>query len=395
MSLSEKILDQSQEQFEFVQKTRRHLHAHPELSFEERETSAYVQSALKEMGIPFKTGYAGHGIVATLGSGSGKVIALRGDMDALPIQEENDVDYRSTVDGVMHACGHDVHTSSVLGTARILKELESEWKGRILLVFQPGEERLPGGASIMIKEGALKDPRPEAIFGQHVFPELEAGKVGFKPGMYMASADEIRITVKGRGGHAALPHYNTDPVLIASHMVVALQQVVSRNSDPTTPSVLSFGRIEGLGSTNVIPAQVYLEGTFRTMDEKWRAEAHQIIERISKELVHSMGGECDIKIDKGYPFLVNDEALTERAKNWAIEYLGEGNVVDLPIRMTAEDFSYFSQEYTGCFYRLGVRNEDRGITHGLHQSRFDIDESALPVGSGLMAWLAVKELGNG
>lgn len=394
MSLSEEILDQSHKQFDFVQKTRRHLHAHPELSFEERETSAYVQSALKEMGIPFKTGYAGYGIVASLGNGGGKTIALRGDMDALPIQEENETDYRSQVDGVMHACGHDVHTSSVLGTARILKELESQWQGQILLVFQPGEERLPGGASIMIKEGALDDPRPEAIFGQHVFPELEAGKVGFKPGMYMASADEIRITVKGRGGHAALPHYNVDPVLIASHMVVALQQVVSRNNDPTTPSVLSFGRIEGLGSTNVIPSEVYLEGTFRTMDEKWRAEAHQIIERIAKELVHSMGGECQIKIDKGYPFLVNDEALTARAKDWAIEYLGEENVVDLPIRMTAEDFSYFSQEYTGCFYRLGVRNEKRGIVHGLHQSKFDIDESALPVGSGLMAWLAVKELGN-
>lgn len=391
---AKRIKDEAHEQFEFVRGVRRHLHANPELSFEEKNTTAYVQSALKEMGIPFKTGYAEHGIVAMLGDGSGEIVALRGDMDALPIQEENDVEYKSKVDGVMHACGHDVHTSSVLGAAKILKNLESEWKGTVLLVFQPGEEKLPGGASIMIKEGALDNPAPKAIFGQHVFPELEAGKVGFKAGMYMASADEIRIRVKGRGGHAALPHYNVDPVLIASHMVVAMQQVVSRNGNPTTPSVLSFGRIEGLGSTNVIPSEVYLEGTFRTMDETWRAEAHEHIERIAKELVHSMGGTCEIRIDKGYPFLVNDEALTNRAKDRAIEFLGEDQVVDLPIRMTAEDFSYFSQQYTGCFYRLGVRNESRGIVHNLHQSKFDVDEDALLVGSGLMAWLAAKELGN-
>ena len=392
--LSDKIHDQSKEHFDFVQKARRHIHANPELSFEERETSAFVQSELKAMGIPFKTGYAGHGIVAAVGNGSGKVIALRGDMDALPIQEENDVAYKSTHDGVMHACGHDVHTSSVLGAAKILKGLEKDWNGTVLLVFQPGEERLPGGASIMIKEGALENPRPEAIFGQHVFPELEAGKVGFRPGMYMASTDEIRVHVKGRGGHGALPHYNIDPVLMASHLVVAMQQIVSRNSNPTTPSVLSFGHIEGRGSTNVIPNEVYLEGTFRTMDEKWRAEAHQLIKKLATELVSSMGGECDIRIDKGYPYLINDEALTKRAKNWAVEYLGEENVVDLPIRMTAEDFAYFSQEYTGCFYRLGVRNESRGIIHNLHQSKFDVDEAALPVGSGLLSWLAVKELGN-
>lgn len=394
MSLKEKIQEQAQRHFEFVRDARRHLHANPELSFEEKNTSAYVQSALKEMGIPFKTGYAGHGIVARMGNETGKVIALRGDMDALPIQEENEVEYKSKVDGVMHACGHDVHTSSVLGVAKILKSLESEWDGQILLVFQPAEERLPGGASIMIKEGALENPRPEAIFGQHVFPELEVGKVGFRPGMYMASADEIRIRVIGRGGHAALPHFNVDPVLIASHLVVALQQVVSRNGDPTIPSVLSFGRIEGLGSTNIIPSEVRLEGTFRTMNEKWRAEAHEHIRRICEELVHSMGGTCELKLDKGYPFLVNDEDLTLRSKKLAQEYLGEENVVDLPIRMTAEDFAYFSQKYTGCFYRLGVRNEAKGITHNLHQSRFDVDEAALPIGSGLMAWLAVSELGN-
>jgi len=390
--LKKQIQDEATANFDFVRNARRHLHAHPELSFEEKETSAYVQSALKEMGIPFKTGYAGYGIVATIGSGSGKVIALRGDMDALPIQEENEVPYKSKNEGVMHACGHDVHTSSVLGAARILKSMEKELNGRILLVFQPGEERLPGGASIMLKEGALKDPAPQAIFGQHVFPELEAGKVGFRPGMYMASADEIYIRVKGRGGHAALPHYNVDPVLMASHLIIAMQQVVSRFGNPTVPSVLSFGRIEGKGSTNVIPDEVYIEGTFRTMDEQWRAEAHEQMQRLANGLVASMGGTCEMRIEKGYPFLVNDEELTLRSKDRAIEYLGEENVVDLPIRMTAEDFSYFSQEFTGCFYRLGVRNESRGIIHNLHQSRFDVDEDALLVGCGLMAYLAVREL---
>lgn len=320
------------------------------------------------------------------------MIALRGDMDALPIQEENEVPYKSKNPGVMHACGHDVHTSSVLGAARILKSMEKDINGQILLVFQPGEERLPGGASIMIKEGALKNPAPQAIFGQHVFPELEAGKVGFRPGMYMASADEIYIRVKGRGGHAALPHYNVDPVLIASHLIVAMQQVVSRYGNPTVPSVLSFGRIEGKGSTNVIPDEVYIEGTFRTMDEEWRAEAHAQMQQLANGLVASMGGTCEMRIEKGYPFLVNDEELTLRSKDRAIDYLGADKVVDLPIRMTAEDFSYFSQEFTGCFYRLGVRNESRGIVHNLHQSRFDIDEDALLVGSGLMAYLAFCEM---
>lgn len=393
-SLLHKIQEQAMIEFENVRKFRRHLHANPELSFEERNTSAYIQSALKEMGIPFKTGYAEHGIVAMIGNGAGKSVALRGDMDALPISEENEVDYKSTVPGVMHACGHDVHTASVLGAAKILKGLESEWEGTVLLVFQPGEERLPGGASVMIKEGALDNPIPESIFAQHVYPELEAGKVGFRPGMYMASADEIRIRVIGKGGHAALPHKNVDPILIASHLIVAMQQVVSRFGDPTVPSVLSFGRIEGLGSTNVIPNEVKLEGTFRTMDETWRMEAHHQIEKLAVELVRSMGGTCDIRIDKGYPFLVNDEALTNRAKQRAIEYLGKEQVVDLPLRMTAEDFSYFSQKYTGCFYRLGVRNESKGIVHNLHQPRFDIDEDALLTGCGLMAWLAVSELGN-
>jgi amidohydrolase len=381
--------------FSFVQEVRRHLHANPELSFQERETSAYIQSALKSMKIPFKTGYAGYGITAMIGRTSGKIVALRGDMDALPIQEENEVAYCSKNPGVMHACGHDVHTASVLGAAKILKSVEDQLSGRVMLVFQPGEERLPGGASIMIREGAFAENRPDAIFGQHVFPQLEAGKVGFRPGMYMASADEIRIRVKGRGGHGAMPHLNADPVLMASHLVVALQQIVSRNSNPVTPSVLSFGKIEGKGTTNVIPDEVHIEGTFRTFDEAWRSEAHARIRDLSVSLVASMGGKCELQIDKGYPFLVNDEALTNRASTWACEYLGEENVTGLDIRMTAEDFAYYSQEFSGCFYRLGVRNEERGIVHNVHQSRFDIDENALPVGSGLMAWLAARELANG
>lgn len=391
--LAKSINDLSHQNFDFVRDIRRHIHANPELSFQEKNTSQYIQRVLDDLKIPYKTGFAEHGIVASVGNGS-RVIALRGDMDALPIQEENEVEYKSVNHGVMHACGHDVHSASLLGAARILKQTEGKWSGRVLLVFQPGEEKLPGGASIMIRDGALEDPAPEAIFAQHVFPDLEAGKVGFRPGMYMASADEIRIRVKGKGGHAAMPDKLIDPVLMASHLVVALQQVVSRNADPTIPAVLSFGRIEGAGATNVIPSEVYLEGTFRTMNEIWRSEAHRHIERICHDLTSSMGGSCEVKIDKGYPFLINDEALTIRARENAIAFLGEDNVVDLPIRMTSEDFSYFSQKYTGCFYRLGVRNESRGITHNLHQSRFDIDEDALITGSGLMAWLAIKELGN-
>jgi len=308
--------------------------------------------------------------------------------------EANDVPYKSQNTGVMHACGHDAHTSSLLGTAKILTSLKSEFGGTVKLIFQPAEEKLPGGASLMIKEGVLQNPTPQAVLGQHVMPFIDAGKVGFRAGKYMASADEIYVTVKGKGGHAAQPQQNIDPVLITAHILTALQQVVSRFADPKTPSVLSFGKVIANGATNVIPNEVYLEGTFRTMDEEWRAEAHVKMKKLAEGIAESMGGSCDFNIMKGYPFLVNEEKLTASTRYFAEEYLGKENVLDLDIWMAAEDFAYYSQVADSCFYRLGTRNESRGITSSVHTPTFDVEESALQLSTGLMAYLAVKQLGN-
>lgn len=373
---------------------RRHLHANPELSFQEYNTAKFVKEKLQEIGITNIESKADTGWAALIEgkNPSKRVVALRADMDALPIIEANDVSYKSQNPGVMHACGHDAHTASLLGAAKILHELKDEFEGTIKLIFQPGEEVAPGGASLMIADKVLENPRPNGIIGQHVMPFIEVGKVGFRPGIYMASADEIYVTVKGKGGHAAMPETLIDPVLIASHMIVALQQVVSRAASPKIPSVLSFGRVEALGATNVIPNEVKIQGTFRTLDEDWRAKAHVKMLSIAKGIVEGMGGEVDFEIKKGYPFLKNDPELTERSHQAAIAYLGEENVLDLDIWMAAEDFAFYSQEVDGCFYRLGTRNEARGITSGVHTPTFDIDEDALEVGAGLMAFLAVCEL---
>ncbi|WP_373494051.1 M20 family metallopeptidase [Aquiflexum sp.] len=373
---------------------RRHLHANPELSFHEFQTAAFVEEKLKSFGITKLERKAGTGIVALVEgkNPSKKTIALRGDMDALPIIEQNEVPYKSTNPGVMHACGHDVHTASLLGAAKILQGIRNDFEGTVKLIFQPGEELFPGGASQMIKDKALENPRPSGIIGQHVMPLIEVGKVGFRKGMYMASADELYITVKGKGGHGAMPETLVDPILIASHMIVALQQVVSRNASPKIPSVLSFGRVEALGATNIIPNEVKIQGTFRTLNEEWRAKAHKHMVSIAKGIVEGMGGELDFDIKVGYPFLKNAEELTSRAQLSAIEYLGEENVEDLDIWMAAEDFSYYTQEIDGCFYRLGTRNESKGIISGVHTPTFDIDEDALEIGAGLMAFIAVKEL---
>jgi amidohydrolase len=365
---------------------RRHIHANPELSFEEYNTSAYISSLLTSFGIKHQTGVADTGIVAIIEgrNPNSKIIALRADMDALPIEEKNDVLYKSKND--------DVHTSSLLGTARILSQLTDQFDGTVKLIFQPGEEKFPGGASLMIKAGALKNPAPESIIGQHVMALIPAGKVGFREGMYMASADEIYLTIKGKGGHAAMPDKNVDPILIASHIIVALQQVISRNCDPRIPAVLSFGKIVGLGATNVIPDEVHIEGTFRTLNEEWRAEAKLRIKKMAEGIAESMGATCEVNIMDGYPFLKNAPALTKRAKEAAIDFLGIENVLDLDLWMAAEDFAYYSQEIDACFYRLGIRNEEKGITSGVHTSTFDIDETALQTGTGLMAWLALEEL---
>ncbi len=374
---------------------RRHLHQHPELSFHEENTCQFVASKLDELGIAYKR-MAGNGLVALLKGEkpSDQVVALRGDMDALPILEANDVSYKSQNPGVMHACGHDVHTSSLLGTAHILNQLKSEFGGTIKFIFQPAEEKLPGGASLMIAEGVLENPKPQAVLGQHVMPLIDAGKVGFRAGKYMASTDEIYVTVKGKGGHGAQPQQNIDPIIITAHILTALQQIVSRFADPKLPSVLSFGKVIANGATNVIPNEVYLEGTFRTMDEVWRKEAHIRMKKMAEGMAESMGGSCDFEIRKGYPFLINEEKLTAHVRAFAEDYLGKENVLDLDIWMAAEDFAYYSQVADACFYRLGTRNEARGITSSVHTPTFDVDESSLEVSTGLMAYLALKQLGN-
>ena len=372
---------------------RRHLHQNPELSFEEVQTSAFVQERLRDLNIPFTAGIGGYGVVANLqGHRPGPVVALRADMDALPIQEANDVPYASKVPGVMHACGHDVHTASLLGVAALLRSRTQEFSGTVRFLFQPAEEKLPGGASLMIRDGALANPVPQAIYGQHVMPLLPAGTVGFRSGRYMASADEIRLTIRGKGGHAAMPHLNTDSVLIASHIVVALQQVVSRRANPTFPSVLSFGHIIGEGAYNVLPNDVRLRGTFRTMDETWRAQAHALIREIASGTASAMGAICDVEIDRGYPMLFNHPEPTALARSTAEAYLGPQQVVDLDLWMAAEDFAFYAQEIPASFYRLGTRNEAKGWVSSVHTSTFDVDESALPLGAGLMAAIALEQL---
>jgi len=396
MSLSEKIKEIAARHSGDTISFRRHLHSHPELSFEEYNTAKFVAEKLKSFGVETTEGVAATGVVGLIkGKNPGKkIIALRADMDALPIIEQNDVPYKSQNPGVMHACGHDVHTSSLLGTARILSEVKDLFEGTVKLIFQPGEEKIPGGASLMIKDGVLQNPAPANILGQHVATAIPAGKVGFRPGMYMASADEIYVTVKGKGGHAAMPDKAVDPILIASHIIVALQQIVSRNCDPRLPCVLSFGKITGMGATNIIPEEVKIEGTFRTMDEAWRKEAKIRMKKMAEAIAEGMGATCEFTILQGYPYLQNEPELTRRMKKAAQNFLGEENVLDLDIWMAAEDFAFYTQHIDACFYRLGIRNEARGIISGVHTPTFDIDETALETGSGLMAWLATQELNS-
>ena len=367
---------------------RHHLHAHPELSYQEFKTSAFVREKLSSAGIPFRV-MAETGVVGIIeGRNPGKrVIALRADMDALPIREENKVPYQSKNDGVMHACGHDVHTTILLGASTILQELRDEWEGTVKLIFQPGEERNPGGASIMIREGVLEDPAPQAIFGLHVHPGLAVGKLSFRSGMVMASADEIYITIRGKGGHAAAPHLTVDTILVASHLVVALQQIISRNRNPLSPSVLSITSVQGGYTTNVIPSEVKLMGTFRAMDEQWRFRAHDLIRQLATDLVHSMGAEIDVHIDVGYPMVYNNEALDKVARSEAAQFMGAARVLETEVRLGAEDFGYYTRQIPGCFYRLGVMNTEKGIISGVHTPTFNIDESAIEIGAGMMAWL--------
>ncbi|MFC2115201.1 M20 family metallopeptidase [Bacteroidota bacterium] len=393
MNIIQTIKELSEELYPEILKIRRHLHRFPELSFQEHETANYIVSVLEKVGIPCRKGIAGTGILAEVsGTSDGRIIALRADMDALPVLEENDVEYRSEKEGVMHACGHDVHSSSLIGTAMILIKLQDKFTGKVKLVFQPGEEKAPGGARLMLEEKLFGDEEPELMMAQHVYPSMLSGKTGFREGKYMASCDEIYITVKGKGGHAAMPHMTTDTVLIASHILVALQQIVSRNAKASTPTVLSFGRMIADGAVNVIPSEVRMEGTFRTMDENWRKDAHKSMMKMAQSIAESMGGICDFNVVEGYPALYNDPVITRKTKEFAASYLGMDAVEELDIRMTAEDFSFFAEKYPSVLYRLGVRNHDKNEALELHTPTFNIDEEALKTGMGTMAWLAISHL---
>jgi amidohydrolase len=382
----------AKEYFQDTVKLRRHIHAHPELSFLEKETSAFVARQLHDIGLNPQEGVADTGVTATIQGerGDGPCIALRADMDALPITEQNQVPYVSKNPGVMHACGHDVHTSSLLTAARILNALKGNFSGSVKLIFQPGEEKAPGGASLMIKEGVLDGVN--RIVGQHVAPNIPVGKIGFREGMYMASTDEIYMRIHGKGGHGASPHTCIDPVVVSSHIIVALQQIISRNKNPSYPSVLTFGKVMADGATNIIPNEVYIEGTFRCMNEEWRAEGLKKMQIMAENMAEAMGARCEFWIVKGYPFLNNHPELTRRIRQHATEYMGEENIVDLDLWMGGEDFAFYSQVVDASFYRLGTRNEEKGIISGVHTPTFDIDEKALEIGPGLMAYMAYKEL---
>ena len=401
MSMIDNIKQLAHQYFDEVVSFRRHLHQYPELSFQELKTSEYVCSILDKHHIAYTKGIVKTGIVAIIEgkNPTKKTILLRADLDALPIEEQNKVDYKSQNIGIMHACGHDAHTASVLGTAIILNQLKNEFEGTVKIMFQPGEEVLPGGSSLMIKEGVLQNPKVDIAIAQHVFPSMEVGKVGFREGMYMASTDELHITIIGKGGHAAMAGDYNNPLVVAAHIIIEIEKQfpfvidvegVSRNTQNNIPTVIAFGKIEGKGATNVIPESVYLAGTFRTMDEAWRKEVKVKITDIINSVAKKYNVKADINIMDGYPFLTNDALTTQHCKQAAIDYLGEENVEDLPLRMTAEDFAYITQQVPSCFYRLGTGNKDKGITAGVHTSTFDIDEKALEISSGLMAWMVIS-----
>jgi amidohydrolase len=374
---------------------RHHLHANPELSYQEFETAKFVQEKLAGYHIPFAV-KATTGVVGLIKGRNpeSRVTALRADMDALPIIEENEVGYKSTKPGIMHACGHDVHTTCLLGAAKILNETRDDWEGTVKLIFQPGEEKNPGGASLLIKEGVLENPRPQNIFALHVHPGLPVGKLSFRGGMVMASADEIYISIKSKGGHAAAPHLTVDTILIASHLIISLQQIISRHNNPFNPSVLSITSVQGGNTTNVIPSEVKLMGTFRAMNEEWRFRAHELIKKQTTELVQAMGAEAVIHIDVGYPFVLNNEELNAAARQKGEEFLGAENVETTELRMGAEDFGYYSHQVPGCFFRLGAGNTEKGIVSNVHTPTFNIDEDAIEIGMGMMAWLGASSFAD-
>lgn len=394
-SIHDIISKRSEELFQKVKSIREHIHRNPELSYQEYNTMEFVAGKLESIGLTPQRGFGKTGVIGLIKGDHHSeydiAIGLRADLDALPILEETNVDYKSKVDGVMHACGHDVHTAVLLGAAEILYELRNELPQPVKLVFQPGEEKNPGGATYMIKDGVLKNPTISKMFALHVFPDMQVGHVGFKEGIYMASCDEIYITINGKGGHGATPHQCIDPIMIGVNLLQSMQQIISRKCDPKTPCVLSFGYFEALGATNVIPSQAHLKGTFRTMNEVWRAEALSLIKLTAKQIAEASGGQAEVIISKGYPYLKNDPELTSSLRKTAQNFLGESNVEELPIRLTAEDFSFYSQEVPVCFFRLGVRNEAENLTFGLHHPKFNIDDNALKIGMQMMALAPFSE----
>lgn len=387
------IQEKSKAIFTKVKEYREYIHMYPELSFQEQKTMEYVSQILGKLNIPHEKGFGKTGVVAFIKGSHHAVdmecIGLRSDLDALPIHEENEISFKSTVDGVMHACGHDVHTAILLGVAEILNEIRDQLPNPVKLIFQPGEEKNPGGATYMIADGVLQNPKVKEIYALHVFPDMEVGKIGFREGIYMASSDEIHMTIQGKGGHGATPDQCIDPIIIGANIVTQLQQIVSRKCDPKIPCVLSFGHFEAIGATNIIPSKALIKGTFRTMNEKWREEALSLIEKQIKLIVESQGATVDLEISKGYPYLENDINVTAKIKQKAIDYLGSEFVEDLPIRMTSEDFAFYSHEVPVCFFRLGVRNEQKGITYGVHNAKFNIDDKALRIGVEIMCLAAI------
>lgn len=391
--LKNKIRELAREYAAEAVSDRRYLHSIPEKGFEEYKTSAFICTKLTNYALSFKQGVAKTGIVGTIETGKpSKVIALRADMDALPIEEMNDIQYKSTHPGYMHACGHDVHMACLLGTVRVLNEIKADLKGTVKFIFQPSEETFPGGALAMIHAGVLENPHVDNVIGMHVLPTLDAGVVGFKSGVYMASTDELYLTVKGKGGHAAIPELVVNPLIIASEILLELNKYFKDKSHNDFPYVLSFGRINGDGRTNIVPDTVTIEGTFRAFNEEWRAKAHEIIRNISSEIAERSGGTAELHIEHGYPFLQNDPELTNRLFKSSSELLGKENVLDIDLRLTAEDFAYYSLERPSCFFRLGVKKKSSDTVLNLHTNTFDIDDSAIETGIELMSWLAASEM---
>lgn len=396
MELIDKIKDMARANAAEVVEMRRWLHRHPDLSQQEYGTMNYVAERLKEMGLEPKTGIGKTGCMAMIRGGvepDSYCIGLRADYDALPLKEVTGLEFASENDGVMHACGHDMHTSSLLGAAKILAAMKEELHGSIMLVFEPSEEMYPGGARMMMDDGLFAEVTPNEMYSFHCLPEMDYGRVGMRKGKYMASTDELYWTVKGKGGHGATPHLSVDPILIASHIVVALQQIVSRNASPMMPTTLSFGKFIGSGRTNIIPDEVKMEGIIRTFDEKWRLECHEKIRKISCGIAESMGGECDLFIDYGYPYVVNDDDCTQQVHDNAVAFLGADKVEWLDMRMTAEDFAFFAQKIPSCYYRIGIHEPGTPFCN-LHRPNLMVDERSIELASGLVAYNAVKALEN-